>query len=182
MTATNDNPARTAETYRRRSLHQLAIAITNGHGWNRERADTYHHALQNHDPRDVDTACQLLLATWDRSVLPPPAVIVNEANQARDTRAKQAVRARETAAEHDRGIRRTEFDLDAPLCPRCNSGLMWLTDEEVVYCHACNGVIVMDADTGRVKLRPEERNQLRVAAGQPGRHMRWGPDDHRDDA
>ena len=172
MTATNDNPARTAETYRRRSLHQLAIAITNGHGWNRERADTYHHALRDHDPRDVDTACQHLLTTWDRSVLPPPAVIINEANQARDTRVKQAVRARETAAEHDRGIRRTEFDLDAPLCHHCQGGLMWLTDDDITYCPSCNSAQVQDPQTGRTKLTKADRDGLRVAAGPPGRHMR----------
>ena len=180
MTATNDNPARTAETYRRRSLHQLAIAITNGHGWNRERADTYHHALRDHDPRDVDTACQHLLTTWDRSVLPPPATILNEANQARDTRARSAAASRATTTQHDHGIRRTEWNLLAPLCHRCNGNLLWLTHENITYCPACNAAQIQDNHTGRVKLTQPEKDTIVMdrgsAAWPPNAHLHAVPD------
>lgn len=169
MTTTAPNPA----VLRRQALRMLAVALTAQAGWNDERESLYVRLTDGIDPHDLTQACRDLATTWTGQFMPPPATIITQANQARDARAMAAAATRDTHPE--RGIRRTEFDLDAPLCTRCGGGLMWLTDDELVFCHPCNGVLVMDPGTGRVKVRAEEhRDDLHVAAGEPGRHMRYG--------
>ena len=173
MTTHTPNPA----VLRRQALRMLSVAITAQAGWNDERESLYVRLLADTDPQDLTDACRNIATTWTGQFMPPPAVILTEAARIRDARARRTAAQRETKTDQDRGIRRTEFDLDAPLCPRCGGGLMWLTHDEVIYCHPCNGVIVQDNQTGRVRLTQAERDALRVAAGPPGRHMRYGPHD-----
>ena len=165
------------EVLRRQAVHSLATAITGGHGWSRDRANEYDANLADIPVAHIQAACQTLKQTWTERVVPTIAHIRKAAEQHQLAQARRAAAHRQTTDEERRGIPRTEFDLDAPLCPRCGGGLMWLTHDEVIYCHPCNGVIVQDNQTGRVRLTQAERDALRVAAGPPGRHMRYGPHD-----
>ena len=174
MTTAPPNP----NVLRRQALRTLAMAINGTNGWSDERENLYVRLTNTIPPDDLTQACRDLATTWTTPYMPPAGEIIQRAHAIETTRARTAAEARHTQAETERGIRRTEFDIDAPLCPRCGGGLMWLTDTETVYCHPCNGVIVWDSQTGRTRMNPDECNQLRVAQGPPGRHMRYGPNDH----
>jgi len=176
MTTKTTTP-NTADIHRRRALHTLAVTLTAGNGWTRDRANAYASLLTDHDPRDVEAACHDLATTWTQRVMPPPAEILGRADTLRARRAQQAATTRETSLDRDRGIPNTVWTIRGPAgtCPRCTGILVHLTDEKLVYCHACNGVIIQDNTTGRVKLTWDEAT--RIPHGQVPRTMPPTPPD-----
>lgn len=160
MTTTKTPRGDTGDVYRRRALHQLAVTLTAGHGWTRERADAYAALLANHDPVDVEHACRDLATTWTGRVMPPPAEIIARANARRGQRAQVAATTRETTHDRDRGLPATVRTIRGPRCPACDGVLVHLTDEKLVHCPACNGVVVQDVATGRTRLTYDESTRL----------------------